>query len=143
EGADGPSGARILGRFCGADPELRRHVERHLRVEEAFDPDAVYAEIVHLPEGRIGNVLCRPVLRDYEIPYIGKAGAPADRQIPVTDLMVGIQDGRVVLRSRRLGKRVVPRLTSAHGYHTRGLGVYRFLCSLQNQGVTAGMMWSW
>ena len=141
--AGGPTGARLMGRFCHADEEMRRHVERHLRAEEALDPDAVYAEIVHLPEGRIGNVLCRPVLRDYEIPYIGKAGAPADRQIPVTDLMVGIQEGRVVLRSKRLGKRVVPRLTSAHGYHTRGLGVYRFLCSLQNQGVTAGMMWSW
>jgi class I lanthipeptide synthase len=141
--AGGPTGARLMGRFCHADEQLRRHVERHLRAEEAFDPDAVFAEVVHLPEGRLGNVLCRPVLRDYEIPYLGKSGAPANRQIPVTDLMVGIRGGRVVLRSKRLGKQVVPRLTSAHSYGPRTLGVYRFLCSLQNQGVTAGMMWSW
>jgi thiopeptide-type bacteriocin biosynthesis protein len=141
--AGGPNGARMMGRFCHADEQLRRHVECHLRAEEAFDPDAVFAEIVHLPEGRTGNVICRPVLRDYEIPYVGKSGAHGDRQIPVTDLMVGIQDGLVVLRSKRLGKRVVPRLTTAHSYNARSLGVYRFLCSLQNQGVTAGMMWSW
>ena len=59
----GPSGANLLGRFCHADPELHRRVEEHLRAEEAHRPDAIFAEVVHLPEGRIGNVLCRPVLR--------------------------------------------------------------------------------
>ncbi|MGH9869346.1 MAG: lantibiotic dehydratase [Candidatus Polarisedimenticolia bacterium] len=141
--AGGPTGARLMGRFCHADEEMRRHVEHHLRAEEACDPDAIFAEIVHLPEGRLGNVLCRPVLRDYEIAYLGRSGAPADRQIPVTDLMVGIEHGRVVLRSRRLGKRVEARLTNAHAYHWRSLGVYRFLCSLQNQGLSAGLAWSW
>src|SRR5439155_25206959 len=38
-GTDGPSGVRLLGRFCQADPLLRRHVETHLRAEEALDPE--------------------------------------------------------------------------------------------------------
>src|SRR5436309_34799 len=42
---DGPSGARLLGRFCHADAALRAAVEEHLRAEEALDPDAVFAEI--------------------------------------------------------------------------------------------------
>jgi hypothetical protein len=76
DAATGPSGARLLGRFCHADHELQRHVERYLRAEEALRPDALFAEVVHLPEGRMGNVLARPVLRAFEIPYLGQAGVP-------------------------------------------------------------------
>ncbi|HEX9942701.1 MAG TPA: lantibiotic dehydratase [Thermoanaerobaculia bacterium] len=143
EGIGGPSGARLLGRFCHADPQLHRCVEEHLRAEEALRPDAVFAEVVHLPQGRIGNILARPVLRDYEIPFLGRSGAPPERQIPVTDLRVSVEGPRIVLRSARLGKEVVPRLTSAHNFARGSLGVYRFLCMLQSQGALGGMMWNW
>jgi thiopeptide-type bacteriocin biosynthesis protein len=103
----------------------------------------VFAEIVHLPEGRVGNILCRPVLRDYEIPYLGRSGVADDRQIPVSDLRVSVEGDRVVLRSARLGVEVVPRLTTAHNYGWRSLGIYRFLCALQTQGVVPGLMWDW
>jgi thiopeptide-type bacteriocin biosynthesis protein len=143
EGISGPSGACLLGRFCHADPVLRRHVEDHLRAEEALQPDAVFAEVVHLPEdGRTGNVILRPALRAYEIPYLGQAGVPAERQVPVTDLLVAVQGEQVVLRSQRLGRRVVPRLTSAHNFVGRGQGLYRFLCLLQGQEA-ARLGWDW
>jgi thiopeptide-type bacteriocin biosynthesis protein len=143
EGVSGPSGARLLGRFCHGDPALHHHVEQHLAAEEAMESDALFAEVVHLPEGRIGNVLCRPVLRRYEIPYLGQSGADPRYQIPITDLMVSVKRGKVVLRSQRLGRRVIPRLTTAHNYLGRNLGIYQFLCSLQNQGVAAGLRWDW
>ncbi len=141
-GVSGPSGANLLGRFCHGDAALREGVERHLRVEESFRPDALHAEVVHLPEGRVGNVLLRPLLRGYEIPFLGTSGAPEEGQLCVQDLLVSVVDGRVVLRSRRLGREVLPRLSTAHSYAV-GLGVYRFLCMLQHQGVAAGLGWSW
>jgi thiopeptide-type bacteriocin biosynthesis protein len=142
-GAVGPSGARLLGRFCHADPEIHRQVETHLRDEEALRPGAVFAEIVHLPQGRIGNILSRPVLREHEIPFLGRSGAPLEKQIPVTDLTVTVSGQRIILRSRRLGREVVPRLTSAHNYRRGSLGVYRFLCMLQTQGAQGGVAWTW
>lgn len=142
-GVGGAPGARMLGRFCHADPTLRDAVVDHLRREEARRPDAVFAEVVHLPEGRLGNILCRPVLRGFEIPYLGRSGAAPDAQIPVTDLSVAVRGGRVVLRSARLDREVVPRLTTAHNVELRTLGVYRFLCALQNQNVARGLGWSW
>jgi thiopeptide-type bacteriocin biosynthesis protein len=141
-GGSGPSGARLLGRFCHADPQLHRCVQEHVRAEEALEPDAVFAEIVHLPEGRLGNILARPVLRAYEIPYLGRAGVPAGRQIPVTDLRVSVAGGRLLLRSVRLGRRVIPRLTSAHNFHT-SQGIYRFLCALQAEGTAGDLGWDW
>ena len=143
ENAGGPSGARLLGRFCHADPALSGHVVEHLHAEEALRPDALFAEIVHLPQGRIGNILARPVLRDYEIPYLGRSGAPPERQIPVTDLRVSVEGSRIVLRSERLGKEVIPRLSSAHNFTRGSLGIYRFLCMLQTQGNLGGVSWGW
>lgn len=142
-GANGPSGVKLLGRFCHPDPALHECVRSHLRSEEAQKPDSVYAEVVHLPEGRLGNILCRPVLREYEIPYLGKSGAPGEHQFSVHDLLVTVWSSRVQLFSRRLGRPVIPRLTSAHNYSTRSLGIYRFLCSLQAQGLVSGIGWTW
>jgi thiopeptide-type bacteriocin biosynthesis protein len=143
ENAGGPSGARLLGRFCHADPALHRLTEEHLRAEEALRPDAIFAEVVHLPQGRIGNILARPVLREYEIPFLGKSAAPPEKQIPVSDLRVSVQGSRIVLRSERLGREVIPRLTSAHNFGRGSLGVYRFLCTLQTQNILGGVAWSW
>lgn len=138
--ASGPSGARLLGRFCHADPELAAAVARHLRAEEALRPDALFAELVHLPEGRVGNILARPLLRDREIAWLGRSGLPEERQVRVEDLRVSLRGERVVLSWH--GREVVPRLTSAHNFGA-GQGIYRFLCSLQDQGVAGALTWSW
>lgn len=142
EAVSGPSGARLLGRFCHASSDLHDLVRDHLRTEEALAPDAIFAEIVHLNEGRIGNVLCRPVLRDYEIPFLGISGASHDRQLQITDLLVSVRGEQIVLRSRRLGCRVIPRLTTAHNFRRRNLGIYRFLGELQSQGCDP-VAWQW
>jgi thiopeptide-type bacteriocin biosynthesis protein len=140
----GPSGANLIGRFCHADATLRRHVEEHLRAEERHRPDALFAEIVHLPEGRLGNIIQRPVLRSHEIPFLGRSGAPAAAQIPVGDLLVSVVGGRVRLRSARLGREVLPRLTSALNVgHRSSQGLHRFLAALQTQGIVPGLGWSW
>lgn len=143
-GAFGPSGAKLLGRFCHEDSEIDRGVREHLRQEESLDSEAIFAEVVYLPEGRVGNVLCRPVLREFEIPYLGRSGAPPERQLPVRDLLVGIHQGSIVLYSRRLGRRIVPRVTNAHGFMNPQLSsIYRFLCYLQHQHGTAVPSFSW
>ncbi len=139
---DGPSGARFLGRFCHADPLLQSKVEQHLRAEEALTQDAILAEIIHLPDGRLGNILFRPAMREYEIPYLGRSSVSQEKQIPVTDLNISVIHNEIVLRSARLGRRIIPRLTSAHNFSLRAIGTYRFLCQLQFQ-KTYAHSWSW
>jgi thiopeptide-type bacteriocin biosynthesis protein len=143
-GGSGPSGANLLGRFCHGDPELEALVRRHLADEEAMRPDAVLAEIVHLPEGRIGNILARPVLRGHELVFLGRSGAPREAQILITDLLVSVREGRVVLRSRRLGREVLPRMTTAHNFSSPlNLGAYKFLCHVQFQNILGAHGWGW
>ncbi|MCU1325429.1 MAG: Lanthionine biosynthesis protein LanB [Bryobacterales bacterium] len=135
----GPGAGRMLGRFCHADEALCSNLRELHRLESELNTDAVFAEIVHLPEGRIGNILCRPVLRDHEIVYLGRSGAGAEHQIQMDDLVVSVQGSRIVIHSLKLGRQVIPRLTSAHGFVNASLSsVYRFLCMLQHQhGLSA------
>jgi len=140
----GPSGGILLGRFCHADPQLTGHVRNHFRQEEENDPDAVYAEIVYLPEGRGGNIVCRPILRGYEIACLGRSGAPADKQLPLSDLLVTVAGNRILLHSQRLGKRVIARLAAAHGFNGPSCpAAYQFLGYLQYEPGTNPPMFDW
>lgn len=139
----GPSAANLLGRFCHGDDLLKEKVRECLEEEAQHNPDVIYAEIIHLPEARTGNILLRPQLRDYEIVYLGKGSVAADHQIPVTDLMVRIENNAVVLRSRRFNKRVMPRLSTAHNFSMGSLPMYKFLCDLQFQQLHHATGWQW
>ena len=141
-GSVGPSGARMLGRFCDLDPTLLEAVRRHLRDEEALEPDAIFAEVVHSPEGRLGNVVRRPQVRDVELSWAGDSRRPGPKRLTMDDLLIRLEGGRFRLRSRRNGREVRPRLTSAHNFR-RGSGMYRLLCGLQNDGTRPGFGWSW
>ncbi len=138
----GPSAGSLLGRFCHGIEGLAQQVEQCLREEEQQRPEAIFAELVHLPYARTGNVLMRPQLRQYEIPYLGKASVPEAYQIPLEDLLVSIQGDRIRLRSKRLNKEVIPRLTSAHN-PARGLTAYHFLGELQFQDTGIAFAWQW
>jgi lantibiotic biosynthesis protein len=140
----GPSAARLLGRFSAWNSELATQMREHMQLEESLKPEAVFAEIVHMPDAsRAANVLLRPVLRKYEIAFCGRSGALPENVISPTDLLVSVVGNRVVLRSRKLGKEVIPRLTSAHNFLGRQLSVYRFLAAVQNQNVRSAGAFSW
>lgn len=137
---NGPSGANLLGRFCHLHEDIHRMTADITASEAVLLPaSTVFAEIIHLPQDRIGNILLRPVLREYEIPFLGNSGAEADRQIRVDDLMVSVRNGRVLLRSRSLNKYVIPRLSTAHNFMFNSLPVYQFLCELQWQQSFRGL----
>ncbi len=141
-GAAGPSGARMLGRFCDLDAALLDKVRGHLRQEELLAPDDLFVEIVHTPEGRVGNVVRRPHLREVEMSCAGHSRRSGSNRIKIDDLLVSLVGGRFRLRSRRDGRVVRPRLTSAHNFR-RSSGAYRFLCALQNDGTQPAFGWNW
>ena len=139
--AGGTGAANLLGRFCHVDEEIHRSVIDIIREEEeALPQDKCYAEVVHLPESRTGNILARPVLRPYEIPYLSKPAVEAPFQLEISDLMVSVRQKKFVLRSKKLNREVIPRLTTAHNYTLTGaMPIYQFLCSLQSQGKRSGI----
>ncbi|TWV99784.1 lantibiotic dehydratase [Chitinophaga pinensis] len=139
----GPSAGNLLGRFCHGDNALKQLVRDCLDEEAGQQPGVIYAEIIHLPEARTGNILLRPQLRDYEIVYLGNGSVTEERQLPVTDLLVSVQNEQVILRSKRFNKRVIPRLSTAHNFTTGSLPLYKFLGDLQFQQLRHATGWQW
>ena len=138
---NGPGAMPHLARFAHADTELAAKLETCAQWEQQAAGEALLAEIVHLPEARVGNIMQRPQLRTYEIPFLGNSSVPSEQQLPASDLLVSVRNGRVILRSKRLNREVIPRLTTAHNYE-RGLSVYKFLCELAHQ-QTFAIVWDW
>lgn len=139
----GPSGLKLIGRFCHGSEQLAAWARKAVAEEERQEEAVVFAEVAHLPEARIGNVLMRPHMRGYEIPYLAGSSMPRKNQILPEDLMVSVSaSGEIILRSKRLNKRVFPRLTNAHNF-ADGLPVYRFLCELTYQPGYRYLGWEW
>ncbi len=143
EGAGNSSAANLLGRFCHGNEKIYQCVKEITDYEKKLLPDIILAEIVHLPESRIGNVILRPILRDYEIPLLTTPAVDPVHTISLDDLFISIYKEEIVLRSKRLNKRVIPRMSNAHNYSANALPVYQFLCDLQHQNIRLSMGFDW
>lgn len=139
----GSCGANMIGRFAYADENLNLLVKTITQKEKELLPDAILAEIVYLPESRMGNILYRPHIRDYEIPYMAYSDLPSNQLLHLSDLMLSIQKGKLIIRSRKLNKEIIPRLTTAHNYSLSSMPVYRFLCDMQHPSGRNSIYFNW
>lgn len=123
----------ISARFAHLDARLEECYRRCF-ADERLD-DVIDADILYLPSARLGNVSCRPPALEHQIPVFGYAIDDGCTSIELADLYLGIDPREgFVLTSRKLGKRVRPRLASAHNYmHPECAPVYQFLAMLRHQ----------
>jgi hypothetical protein len=142
-GFSGTCGANLFARFAHTDKCITRFVKDIVAKEQELMPDVLFAEIAHLPDSRVGNVLSRPHIRDYEILYIANSTLPENQLIYMWDLYLSVRQGKIRLRSKRLNREIIPRLTTAHNYRNNTMPVYRFLCDMQIQSGRGGLYFNW
>jgi thiopeptide-type bacteriocin biosynthesis protein len=140
----GSSAINLLARFANTNNEIKNIIKEIAEFEQTQIPNKILAEIIHLPENRIGNILSRPSTRTYEIPYLTRSSVEIERQIHVQDLTIRVQNNTIILFDTKLKKEIIPRLSNAHNYMKTSLPVYYFLCDLQSQYFTnTNLGFSW
>ena len=138
----GSSAANLLGRFCASNSSIESLVRKISEKEIESERGKIVAEISHLPESRTGNVLLRPHLYEYEIPYLSNTNH--SNSINISNLEVSVPSGkRIILQEKQTKKEVLPKLTTAHNFSYNSLPIYHFLCDLQYQDRTGGLSFSW
>lgn len=144
ESSGNVSAAKLLGRFCNGNPEIYNLTKKIIQKEEDYHADKILAEIVHIPQSRTGNILRRPVLRNHEIAYLANSGVKKKNTIALNDLYLSVKNDKIILRSKKFDKEIIPCLSNAHNFsNTSSLPLYHFLCDLQSQNTKPIFSFNW
>ncbi len=143
ESAGSSSAINLLGRFAHSNDCIHQIIKEVVQQEVLLNPSVIFAEIVHLPDSRIGNILLHPDFREYEIPFLSRSSVTTQNQIALQDLLISVKDNVIQLRSKKLNKIIVPRLSTAHNYSYGALPIYQFLADMQLQGKQTGIYFNW
>lgn len=139
----GSSGINLLSRFAHMNGEIRNFVQDIADKESQSNGEAILAEVIHLPDNRVGNILMHPPFRKYEIPFLAQSALDENAQIRLDDIFLSVKNNKLFLWSKSLGKEIKPRLSTAHNYAYQSLPIYHFLCDMQFQGEYQGLKFSW
>lgn len=134
KGAGGVSGLNLIGRFTALDPEILGVAKEIAERETSINPGVIFAEITHQDSPKTYSVNRRTMVYDYQIPFFENREVGDEFVIELNDLFVSMADGKLILRSGRLDKMVIPRFSSAYNYQNSSFPVFRFLCDLQYEG---------
>lgn len=138
----GISGIEICARFAGSGSAMEASLSNICAQEMQVNAGFVFAEIAFSPNDRASNINQRGNFYPYEIPLLTHSSLPEERIIKLSDLVISVRDGQILLRSLRLNKYVIPRLSSAYNYQLMAIPVLRFLGDLQFQGIKADLSFS-
>jgi len=139
ESLGGVNGTALIGRFSSFSEQVHAFCLKLAELEEKANPNVVFADIGQFSDTHVDNINCRRPIYPYEIPInVYPAQSPENLIFPA-DLLLSFQGDELILESSRLGKRVIPRLTTAYNFRNNHLPVFRFLCDMQFQNIKAGL----
>jgi len=135
----GVSGIELSARFGEDGSEIAAALKLICKHETVVNDTFVFAEIAFSPNDRSANINQRAHYYDYEIPVLTHAMRPEEFTIRLSDLVISVREQQVFLRSLKLNRFIIPRLSSAYNYKLSTIPVIRFLCDLQFQGVRSNL----
>lgn len=140
----GSSAVNLLARFGYCESAIADLIKNIAdKEQESVPKDTIIAEVDYIPGLRTANILFRQQLRDYEIMVNANSLLDSEHAIPASDLYVKIENGQIILFSKKLNKRIIPKLSTAHNYANNPSPIYRFLCDLQHQSLKSFVAFSW
>ncbi|PWK79598.1 thiopeptide-type bacteriocin biosynthesis protein [Mucilaginibacter oryzae] len=141
ERVTGPGALSMIARFATADEEIYKIGLEIAGKETENFPEAMFAEVIHMPEERILNVMSHPPFWPHELAYIDDAKGKSVLQLD--DIYVKLEYNAFRLFSKKHQREVIPRLSSAYNYNRSQHPIYTFLCDIQHQYSNGGLAFNW
>lgn len=135
EQAGGCTATALLGRFTLFNERFLNEAKQIAEVEAGLNPGVIFAEVSCFNDEHAANINSNAGIWTFEIPIGVYSALRPENIIGLSDIMVSVVDNNIVLRSKKLNKIIIPRLSSAYNYSRSELSVFRFLCDMQYQGL--------
>ncbi|GIO33632.1 MULTISPECIES: lantibiotic dehydratase [Paenibacillus] len=141
----GSSGAgKTMGRFMDMfDSTLIEKFKQIYAHHQRFHPDAVLAELVFMPSsGRVSNIMLGKNGLAYEIVSGTTSSKDQQHTLHIDDLLVGATYDRFYIKSKRLGKEVIPLQTHMFN-HRISPYIFRFLSDISRKLMGTWSYFNW
>jgi hypothetical protein len=138
EALGGASATAISGRFALALREIKDYCKSIAALEQSANPEVLFFDIGYTKEVAVDNINRRPAIYDHQLNILNYD--TSDTPLSISDILISVQGEEVVLRSRSLGKRLVPRTASAYNHRRSDLPLFRLLMDIQYQGLTVDLL---
>lgn len=129
----GNSFNQLAGRFTLASESFRELSKEIATMEAEANPGVLFFDISYNSELTVDNVNRRCSIYPYELNILNYPGTT--KTLTLEDIIVSVSGAGIILRSKKLGKRLVPRMASAYNYRRSKLPVFRFLYDLSFHGI--------
>jgi thiopeptide-type bacteriocin biosynthesis protein len=139
EEAGGANGFYLYSRFSIQNADVQQNCEQIAQAEQSSNPGVVFAEVSFMPDEHAANINVRASFYNYEIPVLVHSVRDKEQVLDLNDLYVRLFNNEVILFSKRLNKRVIPRFNSAYNFNRSSNAVIRFLGDLQFQGLKGNL----
>jgi len=133
----GATSNALTGRFTMANQAVETYAKNIADVEQLSNPDVLFFDVAYMVETNVDNVNRRKLIYGHQLSILNFDTSTTP--LALNDIQISIIGTEVMLRSKSLNKRLVPRMASAYNYSRSDLSVFRLLCDLQHQGLLTGL----
>lgn len=123
----------LIGRFTLYNDELKRLTDAVAKKEKMANPEIIFFDVSYTAETHIDNINRRANIYDYELPLCGWSTMSCP--LYTDDIYLTVQNDELVLFSKTLQKRLIPRIPTAYNYTRSKVIPLRFLSELQSQNI--------
>lgn len=127
----GHSATALQGRFSITEGAIDALCREHARFEQSANPDVLFFDVGYTAEGYVDNINRRNAVYDHQLAILNYD--LTERPLCLNDIHAKVDGDGLVLFSKRLNKRLVPRMATAYNHTRSDLSVFRLLCDLQQQ----------
>ena len=133
----GATSNALSGRFTMAADDVTQYAKDIAGAEQQANPEVLFFDVAYMVEANVDNVNRRKLIYGHQLSILNFDTSSSP--LALNDIQISIQGTEIILRSKHLNKRLVPRMASAYNYIRSDLSVFRLLCDLQYQGLQTNL----